>query len=130
MMSDRSGYRQLYWFSTTGQLEKQITNGNNEIITFYGYDAATQSFYYSAYDNSPLRTAVYKTDLKGKTKKLTSQAGSNSGVFSKGYKYFINEYSNITTPPVTSVCNSEGKVLKTFIDNDNTCDRSQRPAGK
>ena len=118
MMSDRSGYRQLYWFSTTGQLEKQITNGNNEIITFYGYDAATQSFYYSAYDNSPLRTAVYKTDLKGKTKKLTSQPGSNSGVFSKSYKYFINEYSNITTPPVTSVCNSEGKVLKTFIDND------------
>ena len=118
MMSDRSGYRQLYWFSTTGQLEKQITNGNNEIITFYGYDAATQSFYYSAYDNSPLRTAVYKTDLKGKTKKLTSQAGSNSGVFSKSYKYFINEYSNITTPPITSVCNSEGKVLKTFIDND------------
>ena len=107
MMSDRSGYRQLYWFSTTGQLEKQITNGNNEIITFYGYDAATQSFYYSAYDNSPLRTAVYKTDLKGKTKKLTSQPGSNSGVFSKSYKYFINEYSNITTPPVTSVCNSE-----------------------
>ena len=34
MMSDRSGYRQLYWFSTTGQLEKQITFMNNHKYRF------------------------------------------------------------------------------------------------
>ena len=118
MMSDRSGYRQLYWFSVTGQLEKQITSGNNEVIDFYGYDATSQSFYYTAYDDSPLRTAVFKTDLKGKTKKLTTQSGVNKAVFSKTYKYFINEFSNLTTPPVTTICNNEGKIINTLLTNE------------
>ena len=118
MMSDRSGYRQLYWFSVTGQLEKQITSGNNEVIDFYGYDATSQSFYYTAYDDSPLRTAVFKTDLKGKTKKLTTQSGVNKAVFSKTYKYFINEFSNVTTPPVTTICNNEGKIINTLLTNE------------
>ncbi len=118
MMSDRSGYRQLYWFSATGQLEKQITSGNNEVIDFYGYDPATQSFCYTAYDDSPLRTAVFRTDLKGKTKKLTTQQGVNKAVFSKNFRYFINEYSNMTTPPVTALCSAEGKVVKTLVTNE------------
>lgn len=118
LLSDRSGYRQLYWYTTTGQLEKQITTGSNEVTAFYGYDAATQTFYYAMNDNGPLRTAICKTNLKGQTKKLSTQSGTNNAIFSATFKYFINEYSNITTPPVTTICNNEGRVEKTLISND------------
>ncbi len=118
MMSDRSGYRHLYWYTTTGQLVKQITSGKNEVVDFYGYNEADQNFYYRAYDNSPLRTAVFKTDLKGRTRKLSSQEGTNTAVFSKSFDYFISQYSNITTPPVFSLCNGEGKKLKELVSND------------
>ena len=118
MMSDRSGYRHLYWYTLTGQLVRQITNGSNEVIDFYGYNDADQCFYYSAYDNSPLRTAVYKTDLKGRTKKLSSLAGTNGAVFSNSFAYFVNQYSNSVTPPIFSIYNNEGKKLKDLISND------------
>ena len=117
LMSDRDGQRQLYWYTTTGQLEKQLTNGGFEVTQFYDYDEQTGTFYYQAEDGSPLRTAIYSTSLKGKTKKLSLQEGSNAGIFSVGGKYFINVYSNLTTPPVTSICNNDGKVQKVLITN-------------
>ena len=117
MLSDRSGYRHLYWFSSTGQLLKQITSGKNEVVSYYGYDPLTRSFYYSAYDGSPLRTAVFRTDMNGKTKKLTTTQGDNSAIFSKSYKYFLHTCSSLTTPPVTSLCNKEGKTITTLVDN-------------
>ena len=126
LMSDRSGCNHLYWYTLTGQLVKQLTKGNDEVTGFYGYDAKTGSFYYRAKDGSPLRTAIFKTDLKGKTKKLSAQQGDNSAIFSNDLRYFINVYSNITTPPVTSICNSEGKTEKTLIDNAQLKERLQK----
>lgn len=118
LVSDRDGKRQLYWYSTTGQLVKQITAGQNEVTKFYGFNPEQQAFYYEATDGSPLRTAVYCTTLKGKTAKLSAQQGWNSATFSSSYKFFINEYSNQKTPPVVTLCNAEGKTQKVLIGND------------
>ena len=117
--SDRSGSRQLYWYSLTGQLVKQITNHPHEITKFYGYDARTGAFCYQAKEDGPLRTAIYRTDLKGKApKKLSAKTGTNDAIFSSNLQYFINVYSNLTTPYVTSLCSGvDGKTLKTLIDN-------------
>ncbi len=126
LMSDRSSRNQLYWYTLTGQLVKQLTQGDNEVISIYGYDSKTGAFFYRAYDGSPLRTAIFKTDLKGKTKKLSAQSGDNSAIFSNDMRYYINVYSNLTTPPVTSICNSEGKTEKTLIDNSQLKERLQK----
>ena len=123
VMSDRSGMRQLYWYSATGQLLKQVTNQPCEVCDFYGYDPKSQTFYYSAKDGNATRTAVFATDLKGKTRKLSTETGSNSATFSTSMKYFINVYSNMTTPQITTLRDNSGKVLKTLIDNAKLCER-------
>lgn len=117
MMSDRSGTLQLYWYTLNGQLVRQITNQPFEVTRFYGYNAKTGEFFYQAKDGTPTRTAVFCTDLKGKTRKLSTQTGGNSAIFSKNFNYFINVYSNITTPYITTLCNANGKTEKTLIDN-------------
>jgi len=117
LQSERSGTSQLYWYSMTGQMIKQITNQPCPVETFYGYDPTTQTFYYSAKDGSATRTAIFATDLKGKTRKLSDQAGTNSALFSKSMKYYINTYSNLNKPQVVTLCNNTGKVQKTLIDN-------------
>ena len=117
VQSDRSGLRQLYWYSTTGQLLRQITDQPCEVCDFYGYEPKSQTFYYSAKDGNATRTAVFATDIKGRTRKLSSETGSNSATFSSSMKYFINVYSNMTTPQVTTLRDNSGKVLKTLIDN-------------
>ena len=117
ILSERSGMAQLYWYSLTGQLVKQLTNHPLPVTRYYGYDAKSGTFYYQAKDESPLRTAVYSTNLKGQTKKLSAQKGSNDATFSTGCQYFINVFSNLTTPPVTTLCTGQGRTEKTLIDN-------------
>ena len=96
---------------------RQITDQPCEVGDFYGYEPKTQTFYYSAKDGNATRTAVFATDLKGKTRKLSTELGSNSATFSTSMKYFINVYSNMTTPQVTTLRDNTGKVLKTLINN-------------
>lgn len=117
-ISDRSGYKHLYWYNLNGQLEKQITRGDYDVEDFYGYDAATGRFYYSSHQESPLRTSVYSVDRNSKVRKITSETGSNSAVFSKSMKYFMNVYSSAQQPPVTTLRQAaDGKVLSTLLDN-------------
>ncbi len=117
VLSERDGYQHLYWYTIGGREIKKVTTGDAIVNSFYGYDEATKSFYYSATDGGPLRTAIFKTDLKGKTVCLSSQKGTNSAIFSKDFKYFINTYSNIKTPPVVTSVNNIGKTLKVLVSN-------------
>lgn len=117
MVSDRSGYNNIYWYDINGHLLGQVTKGEYEVQDFYGYDAKTGNFYYSANADGPQYTAVMCANLKGSTRKLTTQKGDNSARFSANFQYFVNTYSSINSAPETTLRNSAGKVLKTLIDN-------------
>lgn len=117
-ISDRDGYRHIYWYNLNGQLERQVTKGNYDVSAFYGYDEASGRFYYASHEESPMRTAVYSIDKNGKKKKLSQHVGTNNATFSKSMKYFLNVYSSAQQPPVTTLCQaSDGKVLSTMVDN-------------
>lgn len=116
-VSEKSGFNHLYWYNMNGTLVKQVTQGNYELKEFLGYDEADGSFYYSSNEESPLRQAIYKIDRKGKKTKLSAQAGTNSAQFSSNMKYYMNRFSNTTTPTVVTLNSNNGQVLTTLIDN-------------
>ena len=47
----------------------------------------------------------------------STQEGSNSAIFSKNMKYFVNTYSSANIPPVITLNDNKGKVLTTLVDN-------------
>ncbi len=116
-ISEKDGYSHLYWYSMGGNLIKQVTKGKFEVKRFIGWDAATNTFYFESNEESPLRTAVYKTDKKGGRIKLSEKAGTNSAIFSSNLKYFMNTYSSLQTPTVITLNDNTGKVLKTLVTN-------------
>lgn len=65
-VSEKSGYNHLYWYSIGGNLLKQVTAGPYEVQEFLGYDPEEGSFYFSSNEESPMRSAIYKIDRKGK----------------------------------------------------------------
>ncbi len=130
LLSERSGFQHLYWYNLGGQLEAQITKGNFEVTDFYGYDARTGSFYYASTQESPLRRAVYKADKQGRVKKLSSSVGTNSAKFSKTMKYYMNVYSSAQQPPVTTLCDNNGKTITTLIDNADLKAKVEKVVGK
>ena len=131
MTSERDGWNHIYQYDLNGTLKRRVTQGQFAVTDFYGYDPQTQSFYYASTQESPLRRTVYKTDAKGRVIRLSQQTGTNSAIFSKSFRYFMNVYSNLQTPPVTTLCDGTGKTIKTLIDNQELAQRlSDKNLGK
>lgn len=117
MMSERDGYNHLYLYTIGGNLVKQITKGEFEVKDFLGWDQKANVFYYTSNEGSPLRTAVYKIDGKGKKTKLSTRTGTNSALFSKNLNYYINTYSSAQTPTLITLNNNKGQEMVTLLDN-------------
>lgn len=117
LISERDGYNHLYLYTIGGNLVKQITKGKFEVKSFLGWDKQSNVFYYTSNEGSPLRTAVYKIDGKGKKTKLSTRTGTNDAIFSSNYSYYINTFSNISTPTLITINDNKGKELATMLDN-------------
>lgn len=117
MMSERDGYNHLYLYTIGGNLVKQITKGEFEVKDFLGWDEKNNVFYYTSNEESPLRSAVYKIDAKGKKSKLSTRTGNNAALFSTNFAYYINTFSNASTPTLITLNNNKGKELATLLDN-------------
>ncbi|GHT25486.1 peptidase S9 [Bacteroidia bacterium] len=116
-VSEKDGFAHIYMYSMTGVLEKQVTTGKWDVTRFYGFNPDTKAIYYQSAEESPLRRSVYKIDAKGVKTKLSAQTGTNSANFSPNYKYFVNTYSNITTPNFITIRDEQGKELVVLNDN-------------
>ena len=115
--SDRSGWMHLYLYNHHGQLLRQVDTGDYEVSSVYGYDEATGDTYFASHESGATEQRVYVAHANGKKECLTPKAGWNTAVFSRNYKYFIRTWSDLNTPPEYALCDNDGKVLTTLIDN-------------
>lgn len=115
--SERAEYAQIYACAISGGQPKAITNVPAGIKSIYGSHTPSGTVFFEAYDGSPLRTAVWTTDLRGRAKQLTTTSGQNSAIFSATGAYFLHTHSALTQVPTTVVRQASGKQVATFIDN-------------
>ena len=115
--SDRDGHMCLYLYNINGQLLKKLNTIPGEVTDIYGYDESTGNVYYQAAGKNPMNREVYVTLKNGKTQLLTPRVGWNSAIFSNGFKYFINQWSDFNTPYEYATCTNTGKTLAVLINN-------------
>ncbi|MFM7017079.1 MAG: S9 family peptidase [Bacteroidota bacterium] len=115
--STRDGYNHIYLYSMDGKQAKQITKGNFEVSSYYGYDENKKTFYYLSTELSPTERYVYAITNDGKKTNLTPEKGTHNASFSNGFKYFIDTYSSYGKPYTCSVINNLGKTLRILEDN-------------
>ena len=115
--SDRDGYMHLYLYDMGGKQIRKIGDGNYDITQVYGYDEQTGDVFYQAAVPTAHDRQVFVNHKNGKTECLTKQEGWNSAIFSGDLKYFINTWSNATTPYTFNLCDARGKVISTLLDN-------------
>ena len=115
--SERDGWMHLYLYNLNGQLLRQVEQGDYEVSAVYGVDDQTGNVYYASHQYGATDQRVFMTQANGKTVCLTDKAGWSSAVFSRDYKSFIHVWSNLNTPPVVTICNNNGKVVATLVDN-------------
>ncbi len=115
--SDKDGFTHIYRLSFTGE-QKQITKGEWDVIELLGIDDKNEYIYYTSSENGAINKSLYKITIEGKKKQcIGKKEGYTDASFSNGMKYFIKTYSDANTPPDISLCNNNGKEIKTLEDN-------------
>jgi dipeptidyl-peptidase-4 len=116
--SDRGGFTHLYLYRTDGTLQGQITDGPWEVTSLDAVDEKRGHVYFTALEKSILERHLYRVGENGKGfRRVTRGEGTHSVTFSPDDRYYIDVFSNVATPPATSVCNVEGELLFTLFDS-------------
>ena len=117
--SEKDGFNHIYVYDKNGKLRNQVTKGKWEVTDYYGYDAKSNAVFYQSVENGSINRDVYRIGLNGKNKvRLTNQTGTNRATFSPNYTYFINNFSNVTTPPTYTLrAAKDGKQIKEIVEN-------------
>jgi len=122
-VSDRSGYYHIYRYNYDGKLINQVTKGNWDMIKVSGINPANKTIYYLSAEASPLEQQFYSIKYDGSDKKrLNPVPGFHDIDMSPNTKYYIDKYSNTTTPTQIALCNDKGKTLQVLEANKGVSD--------
>jgi len=118
--SEKNGYNHLYAYDMNGKLKNQITDGPWDVMDVAGFNPQTQTIYYISTEISPLTQHLFAINVSGKNKvKLSDKDGHHKPTFSKKFNYYINQFSDVNTPPVYTVNNSKnGKQIRMIEENE------------
>ena len=114
-----NGFRHLYRYADTGELLTKVTNGDWEVKKIEAIDEAQQKIYYSSSESSPLESQFYSVSLNGGPRtRLTREAGVHRIEANSDSTYFLDAFSNETTPTSQSLKNSAGEQLTVLHEPD------------
>lgn len=116
---EKDGFNHIYLYDKNGRLRNQVTKGPWEVTNYYGFDEKTNTVYYQSVEMGSINRDVYRIGLNGKNKKrLSTQTGTHRATFSPNFQFYINSFSNATTPPVYTLNNAkDGKMVQQIVDN-------------
>ena len=128
--SEKDGYNHLYLHDKSGKEKRQLTSGDWEVTSYYGYDEKRKKIFFQSTAMGSINRDVYSVGINGKNlRRLTAQDGVNRASFSADFTYFINAHSNAVTPPsytlnttvpkkrVREANAGQSLMLKTIVDN-------------
>lgn len=123
--SEKDGFNHIYHYNKYGELINQVTKGDWEVTAYYGYDKKNNRIYYQSVENGSINRDVYAINLDGTNKlRLTKSEGTNSASFSADFSYFINTFSNSTTPTEYTLNEANnGALIKSIKDNDKVAEK-------
>jgi len=117
--SEKDGFNHIYVYDKNGKLKNQVTKGNWEVTSYYGFDEKTSTVFYQSTENGSINRAVYSIALNGKNKKaLSNEIGTNGATFNPNFQYYINTFSSASQPTRYTLNEAKtGKQLKVIEDN-------------
>ncbi|WP_138431613.1 S9 family peptidase [Fodinibius saliphilus] len=117
-ISDRDGWSHIYRYGYDGEVKNQVTKGNWEVTYVHTVDYRNNRIYYNSTEESPLQRHLYSVNFNGRNKmKHTKVEGRHNISMGSNGKYFINRYSNISTPTQVELWNTMDGKLEVLEDN-------------
>jgi len=113
--SERDGYLHLYVCSVEDKRATELTHGNWEVTEVAGVNEETHEVYFVSSEQSPVERQLYRVRLDGKQKqRLSGGQGTHSISMSPTTEYYLDTYSNLSTPPSRTVHESDGSQIAMY----------------
>jgi dipeptidyl-peptidase-4 len=121
-VSERDGWKHVYAVSRDGKSVRLVTPGPFDVLEVKGVDDKGGWLYYMASPDNPTQKYLFRTRLdgKGKPQRLSPRAepGTHQYDRSPNYRYAIENYSSLGSPPVIRLVRLPGnQVIRTLVDN-------------
>ncbi len=123
--SEKDGFNHIYVYDKNGKLKNQVTKGNWEVVSYYGFDEKTKTIFYQSTENGSINRDLYRVGLDGKNKvRLSSKVGTSKATFSPNFQYFINTFSSNTQPTTYTLNEAKtGKEIQVIENNQALADK-------
>ena len=121
---NRDGYRNLYLCDTEGNI-RRLTETDAD-VAYIANDG--KYVWYTSAEVSPVENHLFRISVKipsslkdlskvkfGKAEQLTKAEGWHSITMSPNLTEYVDMWSNVTTPRVTDLCSSDGKLIKNLL---------------
>jgi dipeptidyl-peptidase-4 len=121
-VSERDGWRHVYAVSRDGHSVRLVTKGPFDVLEVNGIDDTGGWLYYVASPDNPTQKYLYRTRLDGTgtPQRITAraEAGTHGYDRSPNYKYAIETWSSLGSPPLVRLVRLPGhEVIRTLVDN-------------
>lgn len=118
LISDKSGYRQVYYYNALTKRTTPVTNGAFVVKNINYIDAKNKVVYFIANRDNINHDDLYRINLNGKDfKRITFGPYNHHVTPSPDGNYFITRYSNINTPDRLALLSNTGKMIKVLGDS-------------
>ena len=122
-VSERDGWNHVYAVSRDGKSVRLVTRGAYDVLEIKGVDDKGGWLYFIASPDNPTQKYLFRARLDGKgtAQRISPRAEPGTHVYdrSPGYKYALETYSRLGTPPVVRLVRLPGnQVIRTLVDNE------------
>lgn len=123
--SEKDGFNHIYVYDKTGKLKNQVTKGNWEVVSYYGFDEKNKTIFYQSTENGSINRDIYRIGLDGKNKlRLSKNTGTSAATFSPNFQYFINTFSSNVQPTTYTLNEAKtGKEIQVIENNQALADK-------
>lgn len=117
-ISDRNGWSHIYRYGYDGTVKNQVTKGNWEVTYVHTVDYRNNRIYYTSTEESPLERHLYSVNFSGRNKtKHTQEEGTHDISMGSSSKFYIDRYSNTSTPTQVELWSTMNGKLEVLEDN-------------
>ncbi len=117
-ISDRDGWSHIYRYGYDGNVKAQVTSGEWEVTYVHTVDYRNNRIYYTSTEESPLERHLYSINFNGRNKlKHTTVPGTHNITMGLNGKYYIDRYSNTSTPTQVELWSTMDGQMEVLEDN-------------
>ncbi|MHC5542991.1 S9 family peptidase, partial [Singulisphaera rosea] len=115
--SERSGFRHLELRSADGAHIRTLTSGDWPVDSVVTLDSRRREVWFTAGRETPLEAHLYRVSLDGgAVEKVTNEPGVHRVAVARDGEHYVDVASSRNRPPVTTLRDRSGKILKTIDD--------------